>query len=497
MADSGDDRLFSSLTRTELVSLVHELTASAKTHQILIDQLLSENSMLHAQVEVLAARVKDLEARLNKDSHNSSKPPSSDGLSKKPCPKSLRPKGERPSGGQPGHPGKTLHLSEAPTETIPHPPLACGNCGHNLADVAPCGSERRQVFDLPKISFDIVEHLVQHKTCPDCGQLNCGSFPDDVTQPVQYGPRVKSVLVYLTQYQLLPWDRTKQILSDLFGSGPSEGVLQSALQQCAKTLEPVARTIKDGVIRAESAHFDETGLRTAGSLHWMHVASNRNLTHYERHEKRGQAAMDAIGILPAFLGRAVHDGLASYFAYACRHQLCNAHHLRELIFQIEQDQQGWAQDMATLLLDIKAQVDTACQLGLTALNPLQKAGFESRYSHIVIAGYASNPEAIRQGKRGRAAQSKGRNLVKRLDQNRDAVLGFMNDFDAPFDNNLAERDLRMIKVRQKVSGAFRTTEGADIFARIRSYISTMRKQGHNPLDVLETVFQGRPRAPVC
>jgi len=497
VAGATDKRQFSLLTRPELVSLVYELTGNAKTQQLIIDQLLAENSSLRAQSEVLATRVKELEARLNKDSHNSSKPPSSDGLSKKPCPKSLRPKGERPSGGQPGHPGKTLHLSEAPTKIIPHPPTGCQSCGHGLDDVAICGNERRQVFDLPEITFDIIEHLVQHKRCPDCGQLNRGSFPDDVTQPVQYGQRIKSFLVYLTQYQLLPWDRTKQILSDLCGCAPSEGVLQSALQQCAQTLEPVARKIKEAVIAAETAHFDETGLRTAGSLHWMHVASNRNLTHYERHEKRGQAAMDAIGILPAFLGRAVHDGLASYFAYACRHQLCNAHHLRELIFQIEQDQQGWAQDMATLLLDIKAQVDTACQLGLTALNPLQKAGFESRYSHIVIAGYASNPEAIRQGKRGRAAQSKGRNLVKRLDQNRDAVLGFMNDFDAPFDNNLAERDLRMIKVRQKVSGAFRTTEGADIFARIRSYISTMRKQGHNPLDVLETVFQGRPRAPVC
>ena len=497
MIDPLDPNLLFTLPKEDLVSLVYELTDRAKTQDIHIDQLLAENSLLRSQIDALTTRVRELESRPNKDSHNSSKPPSSDGLAKKPCPKSLRPKGNRPSGGQPGHPGKTLHLSEAPTETIPHSPVGCQNCGHSLATVGPCGSERRQVFDLPEIAFDIIEHRIEYKTCPECGRLNCGSFPDNVTQPVQYGSRVKSFLVYLTQYQLLPWDRATQILSDLCGFSPSEGSLQSALQQCSETLKPITQMIKNAVIRAGKAHFDETGLRTAGSLHWMHVASNENLTYYECHKKRGQAAMDDIGILAAFGGRAVHDGLASYFAYDCQHQLCNAHHLRELIYLLEQHQQLWAQDMIGLLLDIKERVQSARQADLTALNPLEISLFERRYSNIVAEGYISNPEAKPTGKRGRTAQSKGRNLVSRLDQNRDAVLAFMKDFDSPFDNNLAERDLRMIKVRQKISGTFRTIQGTEIFARIRGYISTMRKQSHNPLDVLESVFQGRPRAPVC
>jgi transposase len=490
MSDPLDSSLLFTLPKEDLVSLVYELTGQVHAQE-------SHMGILRSEIEALKSRILDLESNRNKDSHNSSKPPSSDGLSKKPCPKSLRQKGSKPSGGQPGHPGKTLHLSEAPTRTLLHPPVACQKCGHCLAGVAPCGSERRQVFDLPQITFDITEHLVQHKSCPGCGELSRGSFPDEVTQPVQYGPRVKSFLVYLTHYQLLPWDRSTQILSDLCGFSPSEGVLQSALQQCTQTLKPITQLIKDGVIAAGKAHFDETGLRAAGSLHWMHVASNEILTYYQCHKKRGQAAMDDIGILPVFGGRAVHDGLASYFAYGCGHQLCNGHHLRELIFLLEQHKQIWAQDMITLLLSIKMRVETARQMGLTALNPLELARFERRYSEIVAAGYAGNPEVKPTGKRGRTAQSKGRNLVNRLDQNRAAVLAFMKDFDSPFDNNLAERDLRMIKVRQKISGAFRTIQGADIFAQIRGYISTMRKQGHNPLDVLETVFQGRPRAPVC
>jgi len=485
-----DSNLLFSLPKDDLVALVFELSDRLNAEGRRIEQVLAANV-------ALAERVKELEARINKDSHNSSKPPSSDGLSKKPCPKSLRKEGAKRSGGQPGHPGKTLHLSEAPTQTVPHAPSTCSGCGHGLDEVDACGSERRQVFDLPKLDLDIIEHLSLHKTCPGCGQLNRGAFPDGVAQPVQYGPKVKSVLVYLTNYQLLPWERATKMLSDLYGASLSQGVLQNALQQCKQALDPITQTIKDSLVRAKLAHFDETGLRVEGSLRWLHVASNQTLTHYERNDKRGQIAMDEIGILPEFQGKAVHDGLRSYFAYDCSHQLCNAHHLRELTFLVEQHQQVWAQEMKTLLVQIKEQVDTARQQGLVALNLLTTAMFENRYSKLIGDGYAENPEAERTGKRGRPAQSKGRNLVNRLDQNRAAVLAFMYDFEVPFDNNLAERDLRMIKVRQKISGAFRTSQGADTFAQIRGYISTMRKQGHNPLDVLERVFLGNPRAPAC
>ena len=479
MSSALDSKSLFSLTKEELVALVLELNGRLGTF------------------DALSARVAELEARLAKDSHNSGKPPSSDGLSKKPCPKSLRQKGQKKPGGQPGHPGKTLYLSGSPTATVPHSPQACLGCGRSLCGVAPSGRERRQVFDVPRIGLDVTEHVSEQKTCPGCGAVNRGRFPEGVAQPVQYGPRVKGVLAYLTNYQLLPWERSAQLVADLFGSSPSEGVLQSAMRQCAQVLDPIAGTIREALIRAKIAHFEETGMRVAGVLHWMHSASNETLTYYECHPKRGQAAMDDIGILPSFKGRAVHDGWASYSAYGCLHQLCNAHHLRELTYLAEEHGQAWAEAMKALLVEIKGAVDAARSQSRSALGPVAAAVFESRYSDLVAAGYEQNPDAPRTGKRGRPARSKGRNLVRRLDEYRSAVLAFMDDFDSPFDNNLAERDIRMVKVRQKVSGAFRTGEGADIFARVRSYVSTMRKQGHNPLDVLESVFRGRAMLPTC
>ncbi len=460
------------------------------------DELLAVIADLQTQVVALQARVKELEDRLALDSHNSSKPPSSD--SGRPHPRSLRqPSGKRP-GGQPGHPGHTLRLSETPDRVIEHRPSHCGACGMVLADVAPTGAERRQVVDLPPLTLEVVEHRAQQVPCPRCGQMTPGSFPPEVAQPVQYGPRLLGLGVYLVTYQLLPYDRTHQLLGDLFGAAPTSGTVQAAVERCAAGLVEVEGSIKEALRTAQVAHFDESGCYVGGKRFWVHVACTQWLTHYAWHPKRGKEATDAIGILPQFRGCADHDGWVPYWQYVqCRHALCNAHHLRELTYLVEQ-QQPWAEAMITLLLTIKAEVDAARAAGAASLDTVTKQGFTARYVQIVGEGLALEPSAAKPrpaGQRGRRKQSKAKNLLDRLQQHQDAVLAFMHDFRVPFDNNLAERDLRMLKVQQKVSGCFRSDEGATAFCRIRSYLSTLRKQGHALLGAITSIFTGSPLLP--
>ena len=449
---------------------------------------------LRAQNQVLFERVKELEARLNKDSHNSSKPPSSDGLAKKPAPKSLREQGVRPSGGQIGHLGHTLRMSAAPTRRIVLDLSACSNCGADLRDVPVRGHEDRQVFDLPMIALEVTQYSAERKRCPRCGLKQRAGFDAEVTQPAQYGSRIKGLALYLSAQQLLPWERIKQMLGDLFGCSLSEGTLQSALQQAGQTLDAVTNLIKNGVKQSEVVNFDESGVRIDGKLNWLHVACTESLTYYETHVKRGPAAFDAIGILRGFSGKAVHDGYPPYWSYCEAHTLCNAHHLRELTFVDEQYKQKWAADMKALLLKIKQAVDEAKAKQAPALPLLRRYLFELDYDELIDQGYLANPEALKCGRTG-IKQSKGFNLVSRLNRYKRETLAFMNDFSVPFDNNQAERDIRMIKIRQKISGCFRTREGSDIFNRIRGYVSTMRKQGHNALAVLESVARGAPTMP--
>jgi transposase len=300
------------------------------------------------------------------------------------------------------------------------------------------------------------------------------------------------------EYQLLPYERTSEVLRDLFGRrAPGVGTLHLALKSCFEGLQETHKAIKEGLIReAEVANFDETGLRVGQKGMWVHVASTATLTHYAVHEKRGRQASEEIGILPSFRGVAVHDGLSSYWHYEqCAHALCNAHHLRELSFVEEEHKQQWAGRMKRLLMEVKKAVGEEVASGGTRLEPQRVKEFERRYQQLVEAGLKANPPPARTGKRGRPKQSKGKNLVDRLQKHREAVLRFMYDFRVPFDNNQAERDIRMLKVRQKISGGFRTRRGAQIFCRIRGYISTVRKQGENVLGALENVFIGEPFVP--
>ncbi|MER3405974.1 MAG: IS66 family transposase, partial [Chloroflexota bacterium] len=359
-----------------------------------------------------------------------------------------------------------------------HAPPACAACGRDLSDVAAIHQERRQVVDVPPIKPYVVEHQIHTKCCPRCGAETSGEFPPGVAAPVQYGPNVATVGVYLTQEQLLPLERTTAVLADLFGCPLAEATVEKAVATCHANLAAVEAASKVGIRRAAVAHFDETGLRLAGQTRWLHAASTARLTFYAPHPKRGQEALDAIGVLPPFRGRAVHDGWASYWQYAsCGHALCNAHHLRELTFVEEELHQSWAKDLKELLLESKRAVDTARSQGRAELAAALKEDIATRYDQILAEGLRQNPPPAPTGQRGRPKRGKAGSLVDRLIAHKEATLAFLDDFAVPFDNNLVERDLRMVKVREKISGCFRTPLGAERFCRIRGYVSTLRKQG--------------------
>ena len=452
---------------------------------------------LSARLEVSEQRVRALEEPVAKDSHNSHKPPSSDGPAK-PKPKSLRKPSPRRSGGQPGHPGHTLSMVDTPDHTVRHAVERCAGCGRSLAEQQPDRVERRQIFDVPEPKVEVTEHQGEVKTCM-CGCLNRADFPLEATAPVQYGSRLKSVAVYLKEYQLLPFDRLTEIMRDLFACESfSQGTLANFDADCSRRLEPVEAAIRELAAAAPVAGFDETGVRAEGSLHWLHTVSTRLLTWYYAHKRRGREAMDAAGILGDYHGCAVHDFWKSYFNYNCAHALCNTHLLRELVFLWEERDQNWARAMIDHLLAIKEAVDTARTGGLDALQPADQQHFLSGYRRIVEAGYAQNPVAQPPPgpkRRGRRKQSKARNLLDRFRDYSDEILAFMRDFSIPFANNQSERDLRMMKLRQKISGTFRSFEALVNFCRIRGYVSTARKHGLNPLDALQRVFLGNPFVP--
>lgn len=462
----------------------------------LLRKALGRISELEAVVERQQEQVQKLADQVAKTSKNSSKPPSSDGL-KKPKTRSLRKKGERAVGGQKGHKGNTLRMVSEPEHDVRHELGNCPHCETDLSQEKVRGYEKRQVFDIPEVRIEVWEHQIEVKQCPNCQKEVRSAFPAHVTQPTQYGPRVKVQASYLNNYHFVPLERTEELLQDFYGGGPSGPAVITANKQVETQIEPSIERIKENLIAADVGHFDETGLRVEGKLHWVHVASNEQLTHYHVDPKRGQDGMNAAGILPDFAGNAVHDHWASYRTYDnCQHRFCNAHHLRELQFVVDQYQQPWAEQMAQLLLDIKKEVDTTPEPA-TSLPADRIDAYNLKFDSLIADGLTANPppDIPPPKKRGRVKQSPPKNLLDRLQKHKDGVLAFMSDFRVPFDNNLAERDVRMIKVKQKVSGTFRTKEGADRFCAIRSYISTARKQGLNVIDALHHAFVGDPFIP--
>jgi transposase len=470
-----------------------ELTQLQAENQALREQLAQRDKL----IDQLLQRVDVLEKRLAKDSHNSSLPPSSDRFARQKKTRSLRKKSGKKAGGQDGHQGHALQMSETPDEVIVLPHVSqCQHCQADLKAVAALRLERRQVMDVPLPRLQVTEYRGECKQCPSCQGYTSTVFPSGVAAPVQYGPRVGAMGVYLVMQQLLPWNRTCEVLHDVLGVHLSEGTLALLIARTAEYLEPVEAQIKTALSASPVIHQDETGLYVKNRRAWMHGTSTPQLTHYQVHESRGHEALDANGILATFSGVSVHDCWATYFRYGCQHALCLVHLLRELTYLAEELGLWWAAKLKKLLLTMKSTTDQARAQGKQGLSPPEVADFTTRYLALLTEGDQVHPSIpTPKGKRGKAKQHPARNLLDRLRKHQEAVLLFLKRLDVPFDNNLAERDIRMVKVQQKVSGSFRSTEGARFFCRIRGYVSTLRKQGLQIFPALEATLCGQPLLP--
>jgi transposase len=457
------------------------------------DQRIEE---LEAYLMRALLRIEELERRLRKDSHNSSKPPSSDGLGRKPG--KARKKSEKRSGGQKRHQGTSLLQVRTPDEIRSHRPTHCEACQFDLQQEVGHVKERRQIHDIPEIRLQVREHHVEEICCPACQHLTRARFPAGVDAPAQYGPNVQSLAVYLSQFQLLPMARTCEVLEDLCQCHLSEATLVHWIGEAATHLEPTIQRLKALFISGKFQHADETGIRIKGLLHWVHVNATQWLTLYGWHRKRGHEALESIGIWPQFQGRAMHDRWSSYDRYACAHSLCGAHLLRDCLYVAEQEKQPWAQSMFDLLLAMNKAADHWRTQRAKAIPKAERDDWIARYFATLASGlsrYAAQAPPIDDRipkKVGRKKQDASKNLLDALLYRAENVLYFLDDLSVPFTNNQAERDLRMIKVQQKISGTFRSTEGATAFCIIRSYLATMRKQGRSMLGAMAAVFTGTP-----
>jgi len=458
-----------------------DVTATLKKVEDLLakDKTLSDST--RSLLEVLVLIVTLMADRLNLSSRNSSKPPSSDpNREKKP-----RKKGDRKPGGQNGHTGRTLKKVDDPDKVEV---LKVDRTKLPKGQYTEVGYETRQVFNI-EISRVVTEYQAQILEDKD-GNRFTADFPEGVNQPVQYGTTVKAHAVYMSQFQLIPYDRLTDYFSDQLGIPVSAGSFFNFNRQAYDLLETFEALAKQKLIESALAHADETGVNINGDRRWLHCCSNDLWTLLYPHEKRGTEAMDEIGILPSFKGILVHDHWKPYYRYDCTHSLCNAHHLRELTRAWEQDKQAWAKEMHELLETINRKVLDAGGV----LSKYMQQKFRQQYRDLIAAAEKECPppdESRTKGQKGRIKRSKSRNLLERLRDFEDDVLRFMTIPEVPFTNNLGERDIRMTKVQQKISGCFRSMEGAKIFCRLRSYLSTCRKHGISSSDALEILFDGR------
>lgn len=474
-----------------------ELTAdrdalSGLSREELIELVLAQAAL----IERLEARVIELERERGRNSGNSSLPPSRDDsearAAREAKRKAKRERGKRRPGKQPGDPGSHLARVADPDHRIVHAPRRCGGCGADLADAQVTGAESRQVFDLPARRREVTEHVAERRRC-SCGCETAAGFPSDATAPACWGPRVRAYALYLMNRQLIPVERTAEILSDLLGAPVSTGWLAGLAAQAAVGLSGFMDDLGDRLAAEDVVNVDETGSRVAGTKWWFHVACTALLTFLGVHRRRGVAATDHFAILPRVNGTLVHDRWAPYWKYRqARHAICNAHILRDLASVGEvASQKPWAEAMIELLIEAKRKADAARAAGLQSVPRGQRASIRARYNRIVAAALAANPEPP-AGRKRNALERASYNLAVALGGHAVEILRFTTDVAVPFDNNQAERDLRMAKLQQKISGCFRTETGATNFATVRSYIETGRKHGANPIDLLIDLFTGHP-----
>ncbi len=466
----------SELTREELLALVAAQAAQ-------IEALLAENAALRA-------RIAELERRIGLNSSNSSKPPSSDGLKKPARVKSLRERSRRKSGGQTGHKGETLRQSASPDKIVDHHPETCSGCGAPLDPQASVDYSARQVFDLPEPKpLEVTEHRAHECQCSDCGTMTRADFPEGVNAPVQYGERVAAFVVYLLHFQMLPEDRLALLMADLFGVKLCAATIANMSRSCAARLQSLVEMIRNHVAAAGVKHMDETGFRIGGKTRWLHVACTKLLTFYRVCVKRGALLTEVVKVK----GVVVHDHWKPYYTMAdVQHALCNAHHLRELKALVEIEKEDWARRMQLLLRRACHAANLARDRSVL-MEPRLIALFERRYDAIVRQGLAfheslpplADPSSAKNAKRrGRDPRRTGHNLLLRFATRKEDTLRFLHDPAVPFSNNEAERDVRMMKLRQKISGGFRSSESAADFATVRSFLATARKQGWNIIEAL-------------
>lgn len=465
------------------------------------DLLLREKAGMAGQIEQLQRQVEELTRRTGLNSTNSSKPPSSDGLRRRPRPssperKSRKEQGRRP-GKQEGAPGSRLAPVAVPDKVVELLPAHCGRCNGSLAGASPAEGrpEARQTADLPvPVGLIWTEYRAFKLVCPECGVETKAEFPEWAKAPASYGPRLHAMANYLGVWQHVPYLRMAQQLRDVYGVDISPGTLAAMVARGEQRVTPAVEEILSQLRASPVVHLDETGCHVNGELWWAHGASTDTLTMLDIHRRRGGEGIEALGVAGELVGIAVHDHWSSYWGEALPkvsgHALCNAHHLRELAEVFDFYGQRWARRMSGLLLEMLAARNQAMDRGQTALDGELLAQFERRYDNIIQEGWKANPR-----QEGRAQRSRPGNLVRRLDERRREVLRFLHDFRVPFTNNEIERDLRMVKLHEKVSGGWRSEKGARAFLRVRSYLATARKQGQSMLGVLTQAFEGRPWMP--
>lgn len=474
---NNQNRFLQALSKEELIEKIIELDDILQKKDETIEEL--ANRLKKQEDEC-----KKLKNKLNVNSQNSSKAPSTD-VFYKPQPKSERAKTGRKSGGQPGHPGKTLEAVENPDIIKIYPISSCTKCLHDLSGIE-ASTKNYQEIDIPPIKPIVTEHRVSSKICPECKSVNSAG-PQHLIQKIQYGSSVKAFITYLSVFQFIPLKRVESLCKDLLKLNISEGTLTNIHASSAKMLMDHQAAVKEEIIKSDVAHFDETGMHINEKLHWVHSASTESVTFYGVHSKRGQLAMNDFSILPEFKGIAVHDGWKSYTKYSASHALCNAHHVRELRGIHERFDHNWARKMRSLLLEINQKVGEYQALNYTNLPALILQNYSDEYDKILKLGAAEIPEIVDEF--GKKKNHPSKRLHKRLVKLKTETLLFMHDFKVPFTNNLAERDIRMVKVKEKVSGGFRSLDGAQRFCVLRGFISTSKKQGKNILVAIENAIR--------
>ena len=464
--------------------------------------LLQENAELRKTIDRLTLTIADLNQTIaelreqtNKNSRNSSKPPSSDGL-KKPAPKSLRKPSGKSAGGQKGHKGVNLAVIRKPDEIIPHMPAHCAGCPRYLTCLgSACVAEVRHVVDAV-VDVKVTAHEALEVNCPMRDETYKGEFPSDVKGFVQYGKDLQALVIALNTVGAVSVNRVHEILGSVFGIPLSTGTISNMVSRFASKITGTVEQIRQFVSGILVGHFDETGLHINGKLQYAHVASSGEYTYLYLHKKRGHEAMDDGGILPVFAGTAVHDCWRPYWHYDTAHAVCCAHLLRELNgVEENHPEQTWAPAFAKLLLDMKVAKEQSIESKQHCLDPAVLQEHSQRYDAILETGMRENPLPEKApGKRGRTKRGKVLSLIERLKEYKGAVCLFAENFAVPFDNDQAERDLRMIKVKAKVTGGFRTEAGAQEYLRIMSYVGTAKKQGVNPFEAISRALSGGAKA---